>query len=379
MKLIHLSDLHLGKRINEYSMLEDQQFVLKEILKIVDDEKPDAVIIAGDVYDKTVPAAEAVQLFDDFLFRLSERNLQVMVISGNHDSAERISFGSRIMDKSGIHLAPVYNGNVSPVVLHDEYGDVAFYMFPFVKPATVRHCFQEADIVTYTDAARVAVDAMDVDQNRRNVIIAHQFVTGAEHSDSEESFVGGLDNVDASVFNAFDYVALGHLHRPQNCDGTRIRYCGSPLKYSFSEVHDVKSVTLVELGPKGTQQITTLPLKFKHDWQDLRGTYDEVIAKTFYEGTTYCDDYVRITLTDEDDILDAIARLRTIYHNLMELHYDNRRTRTVATIGAAEDVERKTPISLFSELFKKQNGQEMSEEQKNYMDSLIKDIWEGQS
>ena len=248
MKLIHLSDLHLGKRLNEYSMLEDQEYILREIVRIVKDEMPDAVIIAGDIYDKSVPPAEAVQLFDEFLFKLSECRTEVFVISGNHDSPERIAFGSRIMDSGGIHMSPVYDGKVFPFSMKDEYGTVNIYMLPFIKPAHVRRfCDEECreKIITYTDAMRHAVSGMNINSADRNILITHQFVTGAARSESEEISVGGTDNVDADVFDVFDYVALGHIHSPQNCGSERIRYCGTPLKYSFSEAKNTKSVTVI--------------------------------------------------------------------------------------------------------------------------------------
>ena len=254
MKFIHLSDLHLGKRVNEYSMLEDQEYILKKIINIVDAEKPDGVIIAGDVYDKSVPAAEAVQLFDSFLVQLAKRKLEVFVISGNHDSPERIAFGSRIMDASGIHMSPVYNGKIVPFSMQDEYGTVDVYMLPFIKPAHVRR-FCDDEIATYTDAISNVISKLSINHNNRNILVTHQFVTGSSRSESEEISVGGSDNVDAYVFEPFDYVALGHIHSPQNCGSEHIRYCGTPLKYSFSEAKDRKSVTVIELAEKGNCHI----------------------------------------------------------------------------------------------------------------------------
>ena len=376
MKLIHLSDLHIGKRLNEFSLLEDQRYILGEILRITDAEKPDAVVIAGDIYDKPVPPAEAVELFDDFLYCLARQKRQVFVLSGNHDSPERLAFGSRLMDASGIHLAPVYAGTVESVVLRDEYGPVHFFMLPFVKPATVRHCFPDTEIESYTDAVRTAVDAMDADPVQRNVLIAHQFVTGAERSESEELSVGGADNVDASVFACFDYVALGHIHGPQNIGSDRIRYCGTPLKYSFSEVHHQKSVTVVTLGKKGNRDVRTVPLIPLRDMAELKGTYDELTRKNFYDGTDYPEAFVHITLTDEDDIPGAVSKLRVIYHNLMKLDYDNQRTRNHAAPEEAADVERKSPLELFGELYRIQNGTELSPVQTEYLSQLMEEIWE---
>lgn len=376
MKLIHLSDIHLGKRVNEYSMIEDQEYILKRIINIVDDEMPDGVIIAGDVYDKSVPSAEAVQLFDDFLVRLAKRKIEVFVISGNHDSPERIAFASRIMDAGGIHMSPVYTGEIVPISMHDEYGEVTVYMLPFVKPVNVRR-FCEDEITTYTEAVKHAVLKMNINPDNRNVLVTHQFVTGARRSESEEISVGGTDNVDAGVFDDFDYVALGHIHSPQNCGSDKIRYCGTPLKYSFSEARDKKSVTVVEIAEKGNLTYRTVELVPKHDLVELKGTYAELTLKSFYENTTWQDDYTHITLTDEEDVPDAIGKLRTVYRRLMKLDYDNKRTRSNAEISGAADIESKSPLELFSDFYALQNNQLMNEEQTVFMQELIQNIWEG--
>jgi len=378
MKLIHLSDIHLGKRVNEFSMLEDQAHILKKILAVVDEEKPDGVLIAGDVYDKSVPSTEAVQLFDDFLVRLAERKLPVFIISGNHDSPERLSFANRLIDAAGIHLAPVYNGVVEPITLSDEYGPVNVYMLPFIKPAHVRGFFPDTEITGYSDAVAAAIGRMNIDKTQRNVLITHQFVTGAQRSDSEELSVGGTDNIGAEVFCDFDYVALGHIHGPQNMDSGRIRYCGSPLKYSFSEAAQQKSVTVAELKEKGTLEIHTVPLIPRRDMVELKGSYQKLTLRESYENTTYQEDYTHITLTDEEDIPDAVAKLRAVYHNLMKLDYDNTRTRHSAAISGAENVETRSPIALFAEFYELQNGLPMSAEQTELVASLIEKIWEGE-
>lgn len=378
MKLIHLSDIHLGKRVNEFSMLEDQAHILKKILAVVDEEKPNGVLIAGDVYDKSVPSTEAVQLFDDFLVRLAERKLPVFIISGNHDSPERLSFANRLIDAVGIHLAPVYNGVVEPITLSDEYGPVNVYMLPFIKPAHVRGFFPDIEITSYSDAVAAAIGGMNIDKTQRNVLITHQFVTGAQRSDSEELSVGGTDNIGAEVFCDFDYVALGHIHGPQNMDSGRIRYCGSPLKYSFSEAAQQKSVTVAELKEKGALEIHTVPLIPRRDMVELKGSYQQLTLREFYENTTYQEDYTHITLTDEEDIPDAVAKLRTAYHNLMKLDYDNTRTRHSAAISGAENVETRSPIDLFAEFYELQNGLPMSAEQTELVASLIEKIWEGE-
>ncbi|MBR1482858.1 MAG: exonuclease SbcCD subunit D [Ruminococcus sp.] len=379
MKLIHLSDLHIGKRVNEFSMIEDQEYILKQILKIIDEEVPDGVIIAGDVYDKPVPSAEAVELFDDFIVRLSERNLPVYIISGNHDSPERLAFGNRLMAASGIHFSSVYSKTAECFALTDAYGTTAIYLLPFIKPSHVRRFYPDDKIESYTDAIEVAVREMHVNPDNRNIIITHQFVTGALRSDSEELSVGGTDNVDASVFDNFDYVALGHIHRPQNVGSDTIRYCGSPLKYSFSEAPYKKSVTVVELKEKGNTSVRTVPLTPMREMVELKGTYEELTLKSFYENTSYREDYVHITLTDEEDIPDVVQKLRVIYRNLMKLDYDNKRTRHQTEINGTEDVAVKSPLALFAEFYEAQNGAELSAEQAKHMEALIEKIWEEQA
>lgn len=376
MKLIHLSDLHIGKRVNEFSMIEDQKYILNQILEIIREEEPDAVLIAGDIYDKSVPSAEAVEVFDDFLVSLAEAELPVFLISGNHDSAERLSFGGRILEKSRIHVSPVYHGETAPVTLRDSWGPVRVFMLPFVKPSQVRAFFPDREIETYTDAVAAAVESMDVDEKERNVLITHQFVTGSVRCESEELSVGGTDNVDAGVFEAFDYVALGHLHGPQSAGKETVRYCGSPLKYSFSEVRHQKSVTVLELREKGQVTVKTRPLTPRRDLEEIRGNYMEVTDRSFYE-TLDTDRYFHIILTDEEDIPDAVGKLRSIYPNLMRLSYDNRRTRGDRAPGELQPAgQKKSPLDLFSDLYRMQNNRELSPRQAEFMKTLIEEIWE---
>lgn len=377
MKLIHLSDMHLGKRVNEFSMMEDQEYILEEILKITLEERPEGVIIAGDVYDRPVPPAEAVELFDEFLFRLSEQRLKVFIISGNHDSPERLAFGSRLISGSGVYLAPVYTGRVEPVVLRDEYGPVKIFLLPFLKPVHVKRCFPEEEIGSYTDALQKAVEELPLCPKERNVLVTHQFVAGAGRCDSEELSLGGSDAVDVSVFDPFDYVALGHLHNPQKAGKETVRYCGTPLKYSFSEAAHGKSVTVVELGEKGSVSVRTVPLHPLHDMKEIRGSYEALILRDYYEGKAWREDYLHITLTDEEDIPDAVRKLQVIYPNLMKLDYDNRRTRTRSELIRETEAEKKTPLELLEEFYEKQNNQAMSETQRAFASELIEKIWGG--
>lgn len=375
MKIMHLSDLHIGKKVNEYSMLQDQIYILKEILRIIDNEKVETVIIAGDVYDRSLPPNEALELFDEFLYQLSGRNVNVFVISGNHDSPERISYGGRMMTENKIFLSPVYDGNIKPITLNDDYGEVNFYLLPFVRPADIRRYFPDENIENYTDAVKVAIDNMNVDFNERNILVTHQFVTGAELSESEDIIVGGTDNVSGEVFDGFDYVALGHIHREQTVGKDNIRYCGTPLKYSFSEAKHIKSVTILDFNDKGNIEYSKIPLTPFRDMREIRGTYYELTLKSNYESTN-TEDYLHITLTDEEDIPDAIGKLRSIYPNIMKLDYDNLRTRGSGTVDAIENIESKSPFELFADLFKQQNNQDMSEEQEEIMRNLIDKIWE---
>ncbi|MBQ2738173.1 MAG: exonuclease SbcCD subunit D [Clostridia bacterium] len=375
MKILHTSDLHIGKRVNEFSMLDDQRHILNEILGVVKDERPDALIIAGDVYDKSIPSAEAVTLFDKFLLELSALALPTFIISGNHDSPERLGFASELIGGCGIHIHGVYEGALGHFTLTDRYGPVNFYTLPFVKPTHVRRYFPEADIESYTDAVRTALDGCPVRDDERNILVTHQFVTGASRTESEECSVGGTDNVDAEVFSRFDYVALGHIHRVQRAGGENIRYSGSPLKYSFSEAGDKKSVTVIELFEKGEISVREIGLTPLTDMAEIRGEYNEVISKSFYEGKDFRDAYLRVTLTDETDIPDAISRLRTVYKNIMLLQYDNTRTRYSSEIGAASDVEEKSPLTLFTELFEAQNGRAMTAQELACITKYIEEVW----
>ncbi|MBP5540645.1 MAG: exonuclease SbcCD subunit D [Bacteroidales bacterium] len=373
MKLMHLSDLHLGKRVNEFSMLEDQAFILDQLVDLAASGRPDAVVIAGDVYDKAVPPAEAVQLMDDFLCRLAALPVPVLIVGGNHDSTERLSFASRLLAPSGVHLAPPYDGHALSVVLHDSHGPVHFFLLPFVKPVHVRQAFPDEEIATYTDALRVAISHMEIDPQQRNVLVAHQFVTGATAAGSEELSVGGLDNVDVEVFESFDYVALGHIHGPQHVGRDTVRYCGSPLKYSFAEAAQHKSVTFVTLGPKGQVDIDTRRLQPLRDMREIRDTFAHIAALRLRDDEPR-DDYMHITLTDEEDVVDALAQLRLVFPNILRLDYDNQRTRALAEPIAA--VERRQPLDLFEELYQRQNGQPLSDEQRQWAAEAIAKIWE---
>lgn len=377
MKLFHLSDLHIGKRVNEFSMIEDQKYILTQILYAADQEKPDGILISGDVYDRTIPTAEAVQVFDAFLTRLSEQKIPVFIISGNHDSAERLAFGSSLMGKSGIYFSKVYDGTVEKIPMQDAHGTVWIYLLPFLRPSTIRHALPERaeEVQSAADAVRIALEQTKIDEKERNVLLAHQFVTGAKRCDAEELQVGDVDQIPAELFASFDYVALGHIHSPQKVGRETVRYCGAPLKYSFSEAGQEKSITVVELKEKSCVDLRTIPLKPLRDLRKIRGTYLEVTAKSFYENRD-CEDYLQVTLTDEEDVPDGMAKLRTIYPNLMRLEYDNKRTRSNAEVRAAERVEEKSELELFQEFYELQNNQPMTEMQEQFVEELLRGMKE---
>ena len=368
MKLLHLSDLHLGRRWNEYSLLDDQRHMLRQILSLIDAEQPRAVLIAGDVFDKSMPSAEAVALFDEFLVQLSNRKQETFIISGNHDSPERIAYGGRLMSSCGIHLSPVYEGAVAPITLDGKFD---FYLLPFVRPATVRAKHPDARIESYNDAVRTAVQAMPVNPDHRRILIAHQYITGAKPSESEESFVGDMGNIDKDVFDGFDYVALGHIHRPQWIT-PRIRYCGTPLMYSTEEIGQPRTATLVDLEENGSiahREVEIVPLR---GVRTVTGKFAEITAQVYYSNIP--DDYIHVTLTDEEDVPNAFAKLHAIFKHFLELKYDNRRTREERVIGNA-DIS-KTPMAMFEELFERQNNQSLNDAQRKIIASLMEKLTE---
>lgn len=370
MRFLHLADLHIGKRVNGFSMIEDQKFVFEQVYNVIENEKIDGIIMAGDIYDKPVPSAEAVKLFDEMLTRLVSINLPIFVISGNHDSAERIGFGSDILSAAKVYMSRVYNGNLQKIELEDDYGKINVYLLPFIKPATVKNIYKEAEIKDYDDALEYVLSQEKIDKTKRNVIVSHQFVTGAMRSESEEVSVGGLDNVSVENYEAFDYVALGHIHRAQQMGRESARYAGTLLKYSFSEEKHNKSMTIVDLKEKGNIEIKEIPVKPLHDLKTIKGKFSKITSEEFYKELKK-EDYYRAVLTDEDDILNAIGKLKSIYPNLMSMEYDNTRTRSYSVVDNVETGETKSPLDYFEEFFEKQNGRKMSEKQRNYLLEIL--------
>ena len=372
MRLAHISDLHLGKRVHNYPMIEEQKYILKQMLDIFEREKVDGIMIAGDIYDKAIPSEEAVALFDDFMTQMVERKWQVYVISGNHDSAERLAFGERILRHSGVHISPVYCGAAKPIVTEDAYGEIHMYLLPFVKPVHIRH-YHETEVYDYTDALQCAIESMQVDTEKRNILIAHQFVTGAVRCDSEEVAVGGLDNVSKDVFEEFDYVALGHLHGPQNV-GEHIRYSGSPLKYSFSEEKQKKSVTIVDIKEKGCVEHYTVPLVSLHDFVTIEGHY-EVITSDEYLANADTEAYVRVILQDEQEIRNAYNKLIALYPNMMQMEYANRSVG--GRMELSDDIadRRLTPEEIFARFYQEVNHKPMERMQEEYLREMIEKVW----
>jgi len=379
MKLLHIADLHIGKRINEFSMIEDQKYILQEILRLVDEVKPLAILMAGDIYDKSVPAGEAVEVLDEFLTELVARNVQSCIVSGNHDSPERINFGSRIMQKNGVHIAGTFDGKLKQIVVQDEFGPINIYLLPFVKPALVNPYYPDQNTQSYEEAVNVVVEASQINEQQRNILVAHQFITNGgkepERSDSETIAIGGLDNIDASVFEAFDYVALGHLHGPQSIGREMIRYAGSPLKYSFSEARQHKSVTVLELGQKNTLDIQAVPLTPLHDMREIKGPLKELV-RVGASLPEVSQDYIRAILTDEDEVYDAIGQLRQVYPNMMRIDFENCRSRqgNDSKTVASGDVARKSPFELFEEFYTKQNNLEMTQEQCLFIQEALEQV-----
>ena len=374
MKCMHLSDLHLGKRLIDISLLEDQQYILDQIIRIAAEEKPQAVLIAGDIYDRSNPPAEAMTLFAGFLRRLTALGCTVLVISGNHDSSERVAYLGELVRETGVFLSPVYEGHIEPICLRDEFGEVRFYLMPYVHPEEVRRFFPDAEISGAGDAAGLVLAEMRPDPACRNVILSHQYISGSAFDDPDQRAVGTLDSIDASLYSAFDYVALGHIHRPQaigRADGT-MRYCGAPLKYSQREASVQKSVTLAELGPKGTLRIWQRPLKPLREVRLARGTFEELIERGPDPGTE--SDYFFLTLTDEEDIPNAAARLRQRFPRLLALDFDNARTRAGGSVLPGHlETEQKQPMELLMELYRATHNAEMSDEARAFAERAMRE------
>ncbi|MGN0580020.1 MAG: exonuclease SbcCD subunit D [Ruminococcus sp.] len=366
MRFLHTSDLHIGRKMNDVSLLDDQKYILERIAKIAEEQRCDAVIIAGDVYDKPTPSPEAMEVFDGFLRRLSEISRYVFVISGNHDSQKRLEYLSEFVRERNIFICGCFNGAPERHDFYDEFGDISVYMLPFIKPQTVREICPDASAATYEQAVKFALSQCEIDPSRRNIIIAHQFVTGAQTCDSEVFAVGGQDNISASLFDEFDYAALGHIHGPQTINNGRIRYSGSPLKYSFSEARHKKSVTIADVGEKGSVKLSSIPLGYVHDVRDIRGSMEEIM------NMPYSEDYVRVTVTDEEVAPDARVSVRTAFPNMMKFAVDNSKTSSEIDTSGSDIIAGKSSAELFRGFYSMMNnGTEPSDSQLKLVEEIL--------
>lgn len=371
MKFFHISDMHLGKRFKGVSFINDQKFVLDQILKQADILKPDCVVIAGDVYDKSIPSVEAVELLDDFLTKLSEKSINILMISGNHDSGERLGFAEKILRGFGIYIVSVFDGKMKRITLNDDFGEFDFFLCPYFRPSQVKAIYPERKIENSNDAVKVILEETDVRRNVRNTAVIHQFAAPVgkkiEYSDSEIQTVGGLDVIDTGLFSDFDYTAMGHIHKPQSM-GEKIRYCGTPMKYSFSEANQEKSITVVEINEKGKTDISFVPLLPLHDMRNVKGTFSQILAEAEKEPS---DDYINAVITGNEIICDPVGKLRQYYKNLLQIEF--RKENSDKKTEYSEEFIKKSVYELFEDFFTLQNGKEMSDMQKEIIKNILKE------
>ena len=376
MKFLHLADLHIGKNVNGFSMLEEQKHVFRQVMECIKAKRPSAVVIAGDIYDRAVPGVEAVRLFDDLLTALAREKVAVMLVSGNHDSPERLAYAGRLLAEKRLFLCGAFTGRLHRVTLGDEYGQVHFWLLPFIKPSSIKGLAGEKEIESYDDALAAALATAKIDYSARNVLVSHQFYTKAGvtplRSESELNPVGGLDAVEAELIERFDYVALGHLHGAQGVGARHIRYSGSPIKYSFSEWRQEKSLTIVELGKKGSLTIEALPLAPLHDMREIKGEL-AWLANEEISSLADKEDYLRVILTDEEEIIDPLGKLRAVYPNIMSLGFENSRSRIDlgAVLADSETTEKLSPYDLFAEFFLELQGSALNSAQAEIVRGLL--------
>ncbi len=385
MKFIHTSDLHIGKTLFEYSLLEDQRYFLSKLIELIDKEKADALLIAGDIYDRAVPAAEAVSLLDDFLYQvIGERKIPVMVIAGNHDSPERLEFASRLMRRSGFYLAGIASAEIMKVTLKDEYGPVTFHLLPYLQPAQIRHTLQDLTIKTYQDAYSALLSRNIPDQNSRNVLLAHGFFSQLSQtgeplqlitSDSEIS-IGGADLVDARLFNHYDYVALGHLHTPQKVGKQSVRYSGSPIKYSVSEASVSKAVSVIELKEKGNLTITQQPIQPLRDLRVVSGTLEDLLDSQNQQGENL-DDYVFARVYTTGLVANAMERLRTLFPHILGLKLIDQSRQTELIQDVQEQLRQKDLPTLFHEFYHQVKGYDLDPKASEAVLSAAAELIEG--
>ncbi len=374
MILAHISDLHLGKSLHNFSLIEDQDYILEQIAGILVEKKVDVLIIAGDVYDKNVAPEAGIRVLRKFLGRLVEAKIKVMIISGNHDSAERLTFGGEFMTEKGIYFSRVYDGIIEPITFTDSFGPVNFYLLPFIKPSTVQHYFEDEEIDSWDAAVRCAVKHMSINTSERNIIVAHQNIMSAERCESEEIYIGGQDAVSDEIFKDFDYTALGHIHRQQKIGKYNVMFSGTPLKYSTSEFDHKKVMPLISLGEKGRVDIDLIDLVPKRDLRKITGRLDDIMSMAAKDPNNH-EDFIDITLTDENEVMDAISTLRSVYPNVLKISYENMATRAAEEIEKLGKLDKQNPQEIFGAFFKSRRGREMTAEEKEYMNSLIEKIW----
>ena len=371
MKFLHLGDLHLGRSLGDFDLIDDQRYILDRILEIQEKEKADTVLIAGDVYDRTIPSEAATRLLDDFLHSLAERHVRTFLISGNHDSDDRLNYGSRLFEKNGIWISAVFDGTLRRYTVPDESGEVDIWLLPFVKASQVRHFFPEAEISSYEDAVRVILQSADIDPARRNILVAHQFVAGKDgdprlggSESAGTQNVGMVEKIGWDCFCNFDYVALGHIHSPQKIGREEIRYAGSPLKYSLSEAGSDKSVPVVTMGEKGDVSVELHPLKPLRDLRHIKGTLHKLLDKANVQDT---DDFIYATLTDEEIINDAMGIFQQIYPNTVKIDYDNSHTHEIEQIDLSKVVRSRSFEELIGDFYTMIYGCQITEEEMEVM------------
>lgn len=379
MKLIHTADLHIGKVINEFTMIEDQKFILNQILDIINEEKADGIIIAGDIYDRSIPSAEAIIIVDDFFSKLVKRNIKIYAISGNHDSAERVSFASSILEGKGLYIAGSFNGQVKKIETTDEWGPINIYLLPFMKPAVMNYYLEDKDLVTYEDCVKKLITGLDMNITQRNLLVTHYFITNAgkapEISDSETVIsIGGVDNIDASVVEDFDYVALGHIHRSQRIGRDYIRYSGSPIKYSFSEVLHQKAVTIIEFLEKGKIEIKEYKLKPLHEMRKLKGSLIEIMNASNDCSKREKNDYIQVTLTDTNELMDPISTLRSVYPNTMQIIMEKNQESLEVMELMSKEMKKKSTLEIYKHFYEKVTGNEFDHDREQLMRQIIEEV-----
>lgn len=381
MRILHTSDWHIGKKINDFNMIDDQRYVLDQICEIIKQEKIDVVIIAGDLYDKPIVDTHAIKLLNEVLVKIvNECGAKVILIAGNHDSADRISFGKEFLIDSGIYIEGKFDGNINKISLNDEFGDVNFYPISYFDEVHIKHLFNDVSIKNSNDALIKIMKTLDVDYSKRNIFIAHGYFSNKDgdkmiESDSERRLsIGGQDVMDASILKEFDYVALGHLHANQKVIVDHIRYSGSIIKYSFSEMNHKKSVTIVDLGGKGDIKINQIGLKLKHNMKEIEGYIDTLISEEFYKDYDL-EDYFRIILHDSIGISDPAAKIKKVYKNFMEIRFkDNNFNDGNQEEISNLDITIKSPFELFEIFYKSMTDKELNCDQKDILKDVIEKV-----